>query len=329
MEFPIARRAKLSSLALGAGLGLFVATPVAIAQDQSSPLRFLKPWLEEQLGVQPGEAPAGQPATAQPSAAEPDAPEAGAAANDSTDPGNTATRESTPEAAVEPLDPASAERPTAADGNPAAPSAEEAQGPPPPGDVDVRSAEEASGAPAPELPEAPGVGRPGEPPAAVQGPQPLRLGVLAGRDVMATMAAIQPVPETLTRTLGREVEILPLSSYAAMIDAQAQRRIDGGFYSASSYALSEANCGCLEPIVAPAAADGSVAYYAIVVAAPRSGIATLADLQGKTVAVGADDSIGARRMQLAGIVADGGDPSRFAAGIEVESAVQAVRLVAS
>jgi phosphonate transport system substrate-binding protein len=146
---------------------------------------------------------------------------------------------------------------------------------------------------------------------------------------MATMRAIEPVAEALTGTLGREVEILPLSSYAAMIDAQGQRRIDGGFYSASSFALAEANCRCLEPIVAPAAADGSVAYYAIIVAAPEYGIASVAGLQGKTVAMGEEDSIGGRRMQLAGLLAEGVDPSRFGAVREVESAEEAVRLVVS
>ena len=44
------------------------------------------------------------------------------------------------------------------------------------------------------------------------------------------MAAVGPVADELQALLGRPVEILPLTSYDAMIDAQVQRRIDGGFY---------------------------------------------------------------------------------------------------
>ena len=45
--------------------------------------------------------------------------------------------------------------------------------------------------------------------------------------------------EELQAILGRPVEILPLSSYDAMIDAQVQRRIDGGFYSAAAFAAAD------------------------------------------------------------------------------------------
>jgi hypothetical protein len=104
--------------------------------------------------------------------------------------------------------------------------------------------------------------------------RPLRLGVLAGRDVQATMAALDPVTEGLTQAMGRSVEVLPMASYRAMIDAQQSQRVDGGFYSAEAYARAQAQCRCLEPLVAPKAGDGTAAYYAIIVAAPESGIAT-------------------------------------------------------
>jgi hypothetical protein len=84
-----------------------------------------------------------------------------------------------------------------------------------------------------------------------------------------------------------------MASYRAMIDAQQSQRIDGGFYSAEAYAKAQAQCRCLEPIVAPRAGDGTAAYYAIIVAAPESGIASVADLAGKVVAMGAADSVAA------------------------------------
>ncbi len=158
-------------------------------------------------------------------------------------------------------------------------------------------------------------------------PLPLRFAVLADRGAAATLAAVGPIADDIGALVDRPVELLPMSSYAAMIDAQVERRIDGGFYSASAFALADSRCHCLEPIVAPRASDGTTAYHAVVVARANSGIASAFDLVGKTVAVGAADSIGARRMQLAGLVASGIDPTAFGGVIETSSANQAVLLV--
>ena len=135
------------------------------------------------------------------------------------------------------------------------------------------------------------------------------------------MALVGPIADDLGNLLERPVEFLPFPSYAAMIDAQVERRIDGGFFSAAAFALADARCGCLEPLVAPRAFDGTLAYHAIIVARAGSGIASVADLAGKSVAVGAQDSLGARRMQLAGLMAEGVDPAAtFGAVVETDSA---------
>ena len=321
------------ALAFGAVSCLLATSPVAVAQDQNSPLRFLRPWLEQQLGVPeqpPAEEAAGEPEAAAPEQA---APGSGAASLDgSGPPGDAAVlppSDSSAEPAAAPAEPLPSAAAPVSGGDPQATAPVEQPGAPGPGDNAGNAAPDPAagsnmptqaGVPAEQLPDA-------EP--AAKRPQPLRIGVLAGRDVAATMRAVEPIAQTLTQSLARQVEILPLSSYGAMIDAQAQRRIDGGFYSAAAFALSEANCRCLEPLVAPAAADGSLAYHAIIVARAQSGIATVADLQGKIVAVGAEDSVGARRMQLAGLLAEGADPSRFGAVREVESGDDAVRLMTS
>ena len=160
--------------------------------------------------------------------------------------------------------------------------------------------------------------------------QPLRLGVLPAGDVARTIRLLEPLTRRLSDELGRPVEILSMSSYRAMIDAQILQRIDGGFYSASAYAAAEALCECLEPIVAPAADDDTVAYHAIIVAARDSGISSLADLEGKRVATAAPGSIGGYRMQLAGLMAEGYDLRRYFGGIRTTaSAADAVRLLAA
>lgn len=299
-----------ASLLLAAGI-LLSSAASASAQDNASPFGFIKPWIEQRLFGErppaPSEEPAGEPAAADgidgsPPAAAPAGEAEPAVADDVVAPSQQPREaEAEPESAP-------------AVGTAAAPAAE---------------ADAAAGA-------TPAGALSGEPDAlgrilreaAEKRPQPLRFAVLAGRRIATTMTLMLPVAEALGRILDRPVEIVPMSSYAAMIDAQDQRRIDGGFYSAAAFARAEAQCNCLEALVAPRAFDGTLAYYAIIVARRGSSVETVADLAGRTVAVAAADSIGARRVQLAGLMAEGIDPARdFGAIIGAESAADAVRLV--
>jgi phosphonate transport system substrate-binding protein len=276
-----------------AAAGLAASLPPAAAQE-SGPLRFLRPSLR---GEQP---PTAAPAPVAPSG-QPETPSASEA------PVREPPRE---EAVPEPAPPEPAPTPALTNSGSLAPAEPISELP-----AEAEDAHEA-GEDAPAAEEA-------EPE-----PSILRLGVIAGPDVMATMTAIEPMREDLRQILGRAVQFLPVSSYDAMIDAQMQLRIDGGFYSAGAFAVAEAQCNCLEPIVAPAAADGTLAYHAIIVARSDSGLASAADLDGRIVATGAADSIGGRRMQLASLLAEGVDPSRFGALRAVASPEEAVLMVA-
>ena len=157
---------------------------------------------------------------------------------------------------------------------------------------------------------------------------PLRLGVVPSGQAAATIAALQPLRDSLAAKLGRPVEILPIVTYSALIDAQTLQRIDGGLFTASAYAAAEAMCHCLEPLATPAAEDGSAAYQALIVVRPESGITAAAGLQGKVVATAGPGSVGGRRMQLAGLMAEGLDvKTLFGTVRTMPSAIDAVRLV--
>ena len=316
---------KLKAAALLAMLLLAVAP--AYAQGKSGSLGVLKSWIEKQIfgkDTPAAEAPAaGEPTGALPgtdsAAGPPSAPDVAA-----------------PAAGASPDDGASQAPPLGATG-----------------DSVLRGSADIGGAPGPSepLPELPAVetaapttldgeapaatvetedSMPAIPPAEAAKPEPLRFAALAGQSVEKTMALVGPIADDLGKLLDRPVEFLAFPSYGAMIDAQVERRVDGGFYSSAAFALADARCGCLEPLVAPRAFDGTLAYHAIIVVRANSGIRSLADLAGKTVAVGAADSVGARRMQLAGLMAEGVDPAAtFGSFVEAGSAEAAVRLVAA
>jgi len=138
-------------------------------------------------------------------------------------------------------------------------------------------------------------------------PAPIRIGVLPRRDAGRTLAALSGLAERLTDTLGRPVEFIPVGSYAAMIDAQVLGRIDGGFYSASAFAQAEALCKCLEPIVTPAAVDGTTSFFAIIIAPQAAPYGDVTDLDAAVAATARPDSVGGTRMQVASLLADGID----------------------
>jgi len=298
-----------SAVCLVAACIAFASPSVAQEEENTSPFRFLKPWIERQLFGRETTEP--DPLPAQP-----------------TDP-----------AAVSPLPTLPPGEASAVGETPAVETPQPAAAPATPVPVDDGAALLRGSAPSdsaapeaeatPPSADAPAEAAPGTEVTTETGPQPLRFGVLAGRSLTATMAAVGPVADDLAALLGRPVEILPLTSYDAMIDAQTQRRIDGGFFSAAAYAVADARCACLEPLVAPRASDGTLGYHAVIVVRTGSGLASTADLLGKTVAIGANDSLGSRRVQLAGLLAEGVDPAAFGAAIEVESAEAAVSLVAA
>ena len=323
-------RTTLKKLMLGAAVAALLAVSPAAAQESKNPLHFLKPWLQKQIfgkDTQQDDA-AGQevfpgaPATSASPDGLPPPPDMATGATGSTgeQAPAAATGEPTPlvdlpegESPEGESAPATAEAP--AQGVPPAAAPTDSNGvtssdlPPP---ADAPASEAASAVPSAPMAE------------------PFRFGILAGADAAATLATAGPLADDLGKLLTRPVEFVPLPSYGAMIDAQTGERIDGGFYSAAAFALADTRCSCIEPLVAPRAWDGTLAYHAIIVVRADSGIKSLTDLTGKKVAIGAEDSIGGRRMQLGGLLSEGLDPSSmFGAVIEVDSAQAAVRLLAS
>jgi phosphonate transport system substrate-binding protein len=142
-------------------------------------------------------------------------------------------------------------------------------------------------------------------------PRTFRIGIVPRGETGAFLHALEPFRDGIAETLGRPAEILAFSNFTAMIDAQALHRIDLGFYSASAYALADKVCSCLDPLVAPAAADGSMAFHGIIVVRRQSGIASIDDLEGREIAAGPPDSVGSRRVQMAELAAGGIDVGSY------------------
>ena len=157
---------------------------------------------------------------------------------------------------------------------------------------------------------------------------PFRIGIIPRGDANAYLKRLESMRAELGELLGRPVEILPMETFSAMIDAQTLRRIDLAFYSASAFVTADRVCRCVEPLIVPLAADGSAAFHAIIVTSSRSNLRNVTDLGGKRIVASSSDSIGGYRMQMASLISEGVDANDYFGSIEfVGSGREALRLV--
>jgi phosphonate transport system substrate-binding protein len=143
----------------------------------------------------------------------------------------------------------------------------------------------------------------------------LRVGILGGTDPAYRLATLEPFRVYLQDKTRVPVEIVPAATYDALIDAQAEGKVDYAIYSATAFATAVVKCDCVEAFAAPVAADGSLGFYAILVGRAGDSIATLAGAEGKRIGLGPADSVAGSIVPRHALAADGIDPDTYFLGI--------------
>lgn len=143
----------------------------------------------------------------------------------------------------------------------------------------------------------------------------LRVGYLSTGNPAESGARMDRFRQWLEARIGLPVELVPATTYAALIDGTADGRIQYAIHSASSYAVAESACGCIEPLAVPAAFDGSVGFYSILLVRSDSRIRSLADAAGARIAVSGEDSLAGRLVPLAALAGEGIDPDTYFADV--------------
>jgi len=143
----------------------------------------------------------------------------------------------------------------------------------------------------------------------------LRVGVLTGPESAYRLATLEPFRVYLQDHAGVPVELVPVGTYAALIDAQINNRVQYAVYSATSYATAAVQCQCVEAIAAPVAADGALGFHSILVARAGGGIASLADARGKSIALAGEDSVAGRLVPEQAFAAEGIAPEDYFARV--------------
>jgi phosphonate transport system substrate-binding protein len=131
-----------------------------------------------------------------------------------------------------------------------------------------------------------------------------RIGIVAEPGAGNTVPDLALLTDAYTKALGMKVEFVVARDYAALIEAQANARIEYAVYSATAYATASQRCGCVEPLVAPVDADGAIGIRSILLT--RDGkVADLSAMKDHRIAMAPTDSIGGSLLPLAGLTAEG------------------------
>ncbi|ESY65713.1 MULTISPECIES: phosphate/phosphite/phosphonate ABC transporter substrate-binding protein [Mesorhizobium] len=130
-----------------------------------------------------------------------------------------------------------------------------------------------------------------------------RIGVVAEPGAGNTVPGLAQLTQAFTNALGMKVEFVVARDYAALIEAQANARIEYAIYSATAYATALQRCGCVEPLVAPVDSDGAAGIRSVLLT--RDGkLSGLAAMGTHRIAMPPSDSVGGSLLPLAGLAAE-------------------------
>jgi phosphonate transport system substrate-binding protein len=110
-------------------------------------------------------------------------------------------------------------------------------------------------------------------PARAQALTEFRIGLLGGENTQDRLARYDDFQKLLAAHLKMPVKLFP-----------AAGQLEAAEFGASGFAGAWLDCKCVEPIVVPQEKDGSTYYYSVMVVRADSGIKSLADMKGHSLA---------------------------------------------
>jgi phosphonate transport system substrate-binding protein len=138
--------------------------------------------------------------------------------------------------------------------------------------------------PAAALAQAPQMPAPGRRAWAQQVPQ-LRIGLLGGENEADRLGRYEAYRALLEQTFGVPVRLFPAADYGGVMQAFSARQIEGAAMGPSAYAGAWLDTnGGVEPLWVAREADGSISYISVMVVRADSGITSLEQMRGRSLA---------------------------------------------
>lgn len=111
-----------------------------------------------------------------------------------------------------------------------------------------------------------------------------RIGLLGGENTQDRLKRYDSFQKLLQEKLGIPVKIFPSADYAGVMQGLAAGQLDATEFSPSAFAGTWLDCKCVEPVVVPQEKDGSIFYIAAMVVRKDSGINSIDDMKGHSLA---------------------------------------------
>jgi phosphonate transport system substrate-binding protein len=135
----------------------------------------------------------------------------------------------------------------------------------------------------------------------------LRIGLLGGENTSSRLARYDNFQHLLEQTLGIPVKLYPAADYAGVMQAMAAGQLDLSEFSPSAFAGAWLDCQCVEPTVVPLEKDGTVFYVAVMLTRKDSGITSIEQMKGHSLAWADPNSASGYLIPSASLKASGID----------------------
>lgn len=112
----------------------------------------------------------------------------------------------------------------------------------------------------------------------------LVVGLLPAENNEEMVKRFEPMRAYLEKKLGEKVKVFTATDYTGVIEAMRKKRVDVAWFGPLSYLLAEQEAGAEAFAVGIRAGSNSPTYKSIIVTRCGSGIRTIKDLKGKSVA---------------------------------------------
>lgn len=112
----------------------------------------------------------------------------------------------------------------------------------------------------------------------------LRIGLLGGENTQDRLKRYDAFQRLLQEKLGVTVKLFPAADYAGVMQGFAAGQIDVSELSPAAFAGAWLDCQCVEPVVVPQEKDGSIFYVALMITRKDSGITSIEQMKGHSLA---------------------------------------------
>lgn len=135
----------------------------------------------------------------------------------------------------------------------------------------------------------------------------LRIGLLGGENTSSRLARYDGFQRLLQEKLGIPVRLFPAADYAGVMQAMAAGQLEISEFSPSAFAGAWLDCKCVEPTVVPLEKDGTVFYVSVMLTRKDSGITSIEQMRGHSLAWADPNSASGYLIPSASLKANGID----------------------